>query len=220
VILVSTILDEVAGILLDGAEKTWTNDEKLGYLNEAMRATSLVKADFYVVETSMLLDPGVKQNLPGDAVTLIDVPRNSYDNTGTDSGRVITQVDKGLLDEANRFWPAGTRETTVQHFTEDPRNPRRFVVFPPNTGEGAVDVIYGATPPQIMYATEELPVLDAYQAPLIDYVLMRCYSKNSRRQDLTKAASYRQSWGQALGMRSQQQVSTTPKVASEPGTTT
>ena len=222
-ILATTVLDEVSGILLDVAHRTWSSDELLRYLNEAMRATALVKADFYVVETAMTLDPGPQQNLPGDAVALIDVPRNTYnpDASALDgsNGRVITQVDKTLLDESNRFWPAGTRERTVEHYTEDPRNPRRFVVFPPNDGTGVVDVIYGAVPPQIMYVTEELEVVDAYQPVLVDYTLARAYQKNSKRQDLTKSASYMQSWGQKLGLKSNTQIAVAPKVASEPGTT-
>ena len=145
----STILDSVSGTLLDTAERTWSADEKLGYLNEAMRATAAARpADFYVVENPLTLVAGVIQNLPVDGILLIDIPRNS------DGGRIITQVDKGLLDEANRFWPAGTQEAVVEHFTFDPRNPRRFVAYPPNDGTGVVDLVYGAVPPQIMYAAE------------------------------------------------------------------
>jgi hypothetical protein len=213
VILASTILDSASTTLLDTAHRTWTSDELLGYLNEALRATALVKADFYVVETPLALVAGVKQVLPGDAVALVDVPRNSS------GGEIITQVDKTLLDESNRFWPSGTAEATVEHYTEDPRNPRRFVVFPPNDGTGIVDVIYGAVPPQVMYAAEEMTVPDAYQSALTNFVLSKAYAKNSKRQDLSKSAASMQAWGQALGMKSQTQIAIAPRVASEPGTT-
>ncbi len=209
----ATILDEAAVLLLDTAHRTWSEDELLGYLNEAFRKTALVKAtDFYVVEFQLNLVAGVQQNLPGDATALIDVPRNT-------GGETITQVDKTLLDESNRFWPTGTPEATVEHYTADPRNPRRFTVFPPNDGTGIVDVIYGAVPPQIMYAAEELAVNDSFQSPLLDFVLARAYQKNSKRQDIARAAAYMQSWGQALGMETQTAIAAMPKVASEPGTT-
>ncbi len=220
-IVAATVLDEAASLLLDVAHRTWPADDLLGYLNEALRKTALVKpTEFYVVETSLALAAGVQQNLPGDAMVMIDVPRNTGDYSAGVGGRVITQVDKGLLDESNRFWPAGTVEQIVEHFTVDPRNPRRFVVFPPNDGSGAVDVIYGAAPPQVMYAAEEIDVPATYQAPLLDFVMARCYQKNSKRQDLTKAAAFMQSWGQALGLETQAMLASTPKVASEPGTTT
>lgn len=214
----STILDSVSGTLLDTAERTWTSDEKLGYLNEALRATALVKADFYVVETSVALVAGVKQSVPDDGVSLIDIPRNTF-NASAQPGRIITQVDKSLLDESNRFWPAGTAQMTIEHYTEDPRNPRKFIVFPPSDGTSVVDMVYGAIPPQVMYPAEEMDVNDIYQVPLTDFVLSKCYAKNSKRQDLTKSAAYMQSWAKSVGARSSAQIAVAPRVASEPGTT-
>lgn len=208
----STILDSAATTLLDVAHRTWSPDELLDYLNEAMRATAAARpTDFYVVENSVILAAGVIQNVPLDGITLIDIPRNT-------GGRVITQVDKGLLDESNRFWPAATQEPVVEHFTFDPRNPRRFVTFPPNDGTGVVDMVYGAFAPQVMYAAEELPVIDSYQSPLINFVLAKAYSKNSKRQDLMKTTAYMQMWGQALGLDAQSISAATSKVASSPGT--
>jgi hypothetical protein len=207
----ATILDSAATTLLDTSGRTWSADEKLGYLNEALRATAFVKPDMYVVQTPFTLAAGEQQVLPTDGVALIDIPRNT-------GGRVITQVDKGLLDEANRFWPAATQEVVVEHFTEDPRNPRRFVVYPPNDGTGVVDLIYGAVPPQVMYAAEEIDIPASYEAPMIQYVLSRCWAKNSKRQDLAKSADCKQQWGTLLGVKSQGQVAVAPKVAAQPGT--
>ena len=209
----ATVLDSAATTLLDVAHRTWPADELLDYLNEGMRATAVARpTDFYVVENAVTLAVGVIQNVPADGITLIDIPRNT-------GGRVITQVDKGLLDEADRFWPAATKETVVEHFTFDPRNPRRFVAFPPNDGTGIVDMVYGAFPPQVMYPEEDLPVIDSYQSPLINFVLAKAYSKNSKRQDLTKTTAYMQMWGQQLGLDAQSIAATESKVASSPGTT-
>lgn len=214
----STILDSVSRTLLDTAERTWTADEKLDYLNEAMRATAGARpADFYATETPVLLADGVIQTLPADGILLIDIPRNS--ETSPNPGRIVTQVDKGLLDEADRFWPRGTKQAEVEHFTFDPRNPRRFVCYPPNDGTGIVDLVYGAIPPQIMYPAEELPVPDNYQTPLEQFVLAKCYAKNSKRQDLSKSAAAMQAWGQTLGLDSNAIAAASTKVAAEPGTT-
>ncbi len=213
----STILDSVSRTLLDTAERTWGPDEKLDYLNEAMRATAAARpADFYVIETAVTLAAGVIQALPADGFLLIDVPRNSA--TGPNPGRVVTQVDKGLLDESDRFWPRGTQQAEVEHFTFDPRNPRRFVCFPPNDGTGVVDMVYGAVPPQIMYAAEEMQVPDIYQTPLEQFVIGKCYAKNSKRQDLAKSAAAMQAWGQALGLDSNAIGAASTKVAASPGT--
>ncbi len=220
-IFAATVLDSAATTLLDVAHRTWTADELLGYLNEAMRATAAARpTDFYVVEDSFPVAAGVIQNLPADAIVLIDIPRNSAGVPSgiTPSSRIITQVDKGLQDEADRFWPAGTPQTQVEHFTFDPRNPRRWACYPPNDGTGAVDLVYAAFPPQVMYAAEELPVPDSYEPPLINYVLAKAYAKNSKRQDLSTTSGFMAQWGQALGLDSQSIVAAATKVASSPGT--
>jgi hypothetical protein len=213
-ITAATILDRAAELLLDTAHRTWPEDELLSLLNEALSATALVKHDFYTVQDFVTLAAGVLQTIPDDGVALLDIVRNETD------GRVITQVDKSLLEEANRFWPAATQQAEVEHYTADPRNPLRFQVFPPNDGTGSVEMLYGATPPQVMYAAEEIPVPASYQAPLLDFVLARAYLKNSKRQDLAKAANFAQSWARYVGATSQAQLALSPKVASSPGVTT
>lgn len=211
-IAATTLIDSVSSTLLDTANRTWSRDELLGYLNEALRTTALVKPDLYVVEGPVALLPGEVQVVPGDGVALIDVPRNT-------GGRVITQVDKTLLDEASRFWPAGTQEAVVEHFTADPRDPLRYIVFPPNDGAGIVDLVYGAVPPEIMYEAEDVPVNDSYQTVLINFMLSKAYQKNSKRQDLAKSGAYMSQWGQLVGLDAQSQLAILPKVNSAPGTT-
>ena len=202
----AAIIDSATGSLLDRTGRTWSPADKLGYLNEALRTTAFVKPDMYVVQLEYTLAVGEKQALPADGVATIDVSRNT-------GGRVITEVDKDLLAEASRFWPAGTKEKVVEHFTTDPKNPRRFVVFPPNDGTGIVDLIYGATPPEVMYATEDIDIPAAYQTPLVNFVLSKCFSKNTKRQDLVKADAFMKQWAQLLGLKSTAQIAIAPRVS-------
>lgn len=213
-ILASTILDTVATSLLDGAQRTWTEDEKISYLNQALQATAAAKpADFYVVQLAWTLAAGEEQRIPDDGIVLIDVTRNAIG-----AQRIVTQVDKDLLAESARFWPAATRVPGVEHYTFDPRNPRRFTVFPPNDGAGQVELVYGAVPPQVNYSQEVIDVSPAYAPPLIQYVLSRCWAKNSKRMDTAKSAACMQAWGALLGLKSTANLAATPKVAAQPGT--
>jgi hypothetical protein len=211
-ITADTILDSAAGTLLDRSHRTWSADDLLAYLNEFLRATAFVKPDFYVVQTAFIPVAGEQQVLPSDGVALIDIPRNT-------GGRVITQVSKDLLDEASRFWPAATQETVIEHYTVDPRNPRRFVLFPPSDGTGSLDIIYGATVPEVRYTAEEIDIPATYESAAIAFILSKCYAKNTKRQDLSKSAAYMQQWGQLLGLKSQAQIAASPKVSAEPGVT-
>ncbi len=205
----SVILDSVSTTLLDTARRTWGFDELLGYLNEALRTTAFAKPDTYVVQDFVTLDAGLFQTLPDGGIALINITRNA-------GGRVVTQVEADLLEEANRFWPAATQQTQVEHYTSDPRNPRRYQVFPPNNGSGNIEVIYGAVPPEITMNTGEIPVPDSYQNALTNFTLSKCYAKNSKKQDLSKASYYMQQWGAMLGLKSQAQIAVAPHVSQSP----
>jgi hypothetical protein len=211
-ILVSDVLDPVAVTLLDRLHRTWTEPELIGYLNEALRATAFVKPDMYVVQDAFAPTAGVLQVLPTDSVALLDITRNLGGRN-----RVVTQVDEGLLEEANRFWPAATQQAEVEHFTADPRNSLRFRVFPPNDGTGSIEMLRGAYPPAIHYAAEDLPVPGSYQSAFTNFVLSRAYAKNSKRQDLSKASYYMQQWAALLGLKSQSQTAVAPHVSQSPG---
>jgi hypothetical protein len=210
-ILAATILDSVAGTLLDTAHRTWSADELLDYLNEALRTTAGARPDMYTVQDFVVLAGGPLQELPDDGIELIDITRNF-------TGRVVTQVDKGLLDEAERFWPRATQVPQVEHYTLDPRNPRRYKVFPPNDGFGSVEVLYSAIPPQVMYDSEEIAIPASYQTPLINFVLAKAYMKNAKRQDLAKSSGYLAQWGQGLGLSASAMTAVLPKVSATPGT--
>jgi len=211
-ITVETLLGSVSATLLDVARRTWDYPELVGYLNEALRATSFVKPDMYTVQDFVTLAAGIAQNLPEGGVALIDISDNEV------SGRAITQTDLGLLQEENRFWPAATQEVDAENYAADPRTPRRFYIFPPNDGTGSVRITYGAVPDTLTGSSgEEIPVPDSYQAALTNYVLSKCYGKNSKRQDFTKSSGYMQQWGALLGLKSQAQVAVAPKVAVSPG---
>jgi hypothetical protein len=103
-------------------------------------------------------------------------------------------------------------------YAADPRDPRRFAVTPPNDGTGSVQVLYGAVPTKVTgNSGEEIPVAPNYLAPLIEYVLGKCWGKNSKSQDLTKSNIHMQRWGTLVGLRAKSQVAVAPKVAVSEG---
>lgn len=210
--LASVVLNRAAQTLLDVSQRTWSSAEKIGYLNEALAATAAADNDFYVVTSSFAPAAGVEQALPADGVGLIDVPRNT-------GGRPVTQVDRSLLDEATRFGTPSP-SAAVEHFTFDSRSPRRFVIYPPNTGAGHIDIVYAAVPATVVTAGDTIAVNASYEPALVQYVLACCWAKNSKRQDLAKSSACLQQWGGLLGLDAKTIVKMTPKVAMQPGTTT
>lgn len=208
---VSDITTTARSTLLDAAAVAWSDADLVRYVNEALRATTTVKPDFYPKRQNIEMAAGSLQELPADGVSLIDVFENAY------SGTPVTLVDKELLDECNRFLTPADRERDVQHYTADPRDPRRFVVTPPNDGTGEVRATFGATHPEVSSTSDDLLIEDQYQPLLVDYVLHRAYAKNSKRQDLTKSGYHKQQWAQAVGLNSRAQAAIAPKVSVSEG---
>lgn len=208
--LASVIVNGVRLTLIDAAKTAWSDDELLRYLNEAERTTAFLKPDAYTKREFVTLAAGVKQSLPEGGIAILDAGENQA------SGRVATLVDRELLDHANRFWPAATQETDVQHWAADPRDPRRFDVTPPNNGSGSLEILYGAIPPAVGLS-DELTLPDSYQYARECFVLARAYAKNSKRQDLAKSASCMNEYRQALGIKSTAQVAVAPKVGGDAG---
>lgn len=208
-----TMLDSVSLTLLDTARNTWSRTELLGYLNEGLRATAHVKPDMYVVREALTLAAGIAQSLPAAGVALIDITYNT-----ASPKRAITQCDLALLQEENRFWPNATQQVEVENYAADPRDAKRFYVFPPNNGSGSVFVTYGAVPTALTGSSgEDLPVSDTYEYPLKCFMLAKAYMKNTQRRDDGKAAQMLNEWRLALGLKSQSQVAVAPKVAQSPG---
>jgi hypothetical protein len=217
VIAVSVVIDEARGILIDAAKITWSDATLIGFLNEFGRTTELVKHDFYTVREAIDLIAGTDQELFETQagltpVALLDVNRN------TASKQIVSQCDKALLDECNRFWPADSQVLDVENFAVNAKEPTRFYVTPPNNGYGQVQGVIGCVPPEVTDLTDDWPVSEQYQAAAVNFVLARAYAQNTKRQDLGKTDYYDKKWGQLVGLKSQTQIANTPKTADPPET--
>ncbi len=208
-LLASDIINGAGGVrstLLDAQKRSWSDDELVGYLNEFQRQTVFLKPDAHTTRAFIPLVAGTSQELPDDGVAVLEIGENEG------SGRVATQINAELMTHANRFWPAATYELDVQHWSHDPRDPRRFEVTPPNNGYGSVQCLYGAVPAQITL-NDPIAYPDSYEHAAKCFVLAKAYAKNAQRQDLGKAESYMAQYKQALGIKSQAQAAVAPRIA-------
>jgi hypothetical protein len=210
--LVSDYVDILRDRLFDPAPGAgWSNAELIAALNEAVRATCLIKADAYVLQAYITLVAGVTQELPSAGVALLDISENEV------SKRRITQVDRALLDEENRVWPAATQELDVQHFSADRLAPRRFYVTPPNNGAGSVKALYGALPAALESLDDTMLVQEVYQPALVSYAISRAYLKPSTRKDPAASAVAFNEWATMVGAKTKTQAETAPRVADAKG---
>jgi hypothetical protein len=204
-VTVASIVSSVRGTLIDASAVTFSDAVLVQYLNEGISETCFVKPEAYPLEQSLALATGIRQTLPAGATGLLDV-------VATGSGTMVTQVDKALLEAADPNWPSANPVAAIDHYCADPRLPLQWLCYPPAAVGATAVVRYGAVPAAVTLSGN-LPLPDAYQAPLIDYTLSRAYAMNSKKQDTTKEAYHKQQWGSALGLKTQSQVTNTPRIA-------
>lgn len=205
-ILASAIIDKAEIILQDTTNVRWTSDELLGWLNDAQREIALFKPDTSVKTTSVLLAAGTKQTLgsgsTGDAIMLLKVVRN-MGTTGTTAGNAIRVVSGEILDAQRPAWHTETSVATVQHVVYDPRNPKQFYVYPPNTGTGYVEVMYSATPAAVAAVSNVISVDDVFANAIMDYILYRAYSKDVEYAgNAERAVKHYTTFAASIGMNS------------------
>lgn len=216
--IAQSIVDSCRVILIDASANGWPDAELLGYVSDFQTNTCMLKPDAYTVRPYIPLVAGTKQELPDGSDPLL--PRgiavlDMGDNEA--SGMVCVLCERELLDAENRFWPASTRQVDAVNWAADARDPRRFDITPPNDGNGALECLYGAVPAALAALSDPLVLGDQYKLAAECFVLSRAYSKNTKRQDLSKSAAYWAQYLNILGIKATAQVAVAPKVAQQTG---
>lgn len=206
-VLVSTIIARVAKTLIDDNMVAWTEDELYDYFSAGQSAIVNAKPDAYTTQDFLSLVAGVVQTMPDDCVSLLAIYYNS-------NGVTINQVGLDLLNQAMRTWPVRTPSDEVDEYIMDLRNPRRFMVNPPNDGTGSVLALYSTEPPAVTPGSpsQALVLPDNYQNALWAFTLSLAYAKNTKRQDLVKSSGYMQMFNQMVGLRAAAQATQAPKL--------
>lgn len=209
-IAVQDEIDKLRADLVDPDAVAWTDADLLECLNEAVRATCQVRTNAYPITEYIPLVAGTRQSIPAGGLAIFDVFENEV------SKRRVTLVDLGLLDETYRFWPAGTTAVDVIHYCTDPRDPKEWRCYPPNSGAGSVYATYGAVPDP-MTQSDAIPLSDEYEPALFARAMAAAYRRNTLRQDLGKTQGYMQQWATLVGLQAQSVIATAPRAGKEGG---
>ena len=217
-----SIVNKAKIIVQDNTGVRYPDSEFLGWCNQAQRDVVAVKPDAYVKNVPVQLVAGTKQSLPADGTVLVDVKRNMGAD-GTTAGKTIRMVPQGVLDALNPDWHTTAASATGLHYVFDKRDPKHYYVYPPQpaTGMGYVEIIHSATPTDCTLAefdgvsTGEVDSVialdDAYESPLLDLMLYRAYSKDSKYAgNAGRAAAHRAAALEALGVKEAAETATEP----------
>lgn len=222
-------LDRARRIIQDEQSVRWPLDELRLWLNDALREIALYKPTAFSSSFIFVLQAGTYQVIPSTYASVIRIPRNLkvVEDSPRLGGAAIRTVDGDLLTAQNRNWH-DTQKTapnkTVRNVVYDASDPLAFWVYPPNDGNGIVEIIASKVPVGIDAPTSpdsldsydiNIDVQDIYGNAIVDYVLYRSYAKDSQfAGSMNRATAYYQAFMNALGVNIQNAAALNPNAMS------
>lgn len=218
-ITAQSLIDKVRLILQETTPggMRWKDPEMLGWVNDAQREVVLLKPSAGSKNTNVQLNQGTLQTIPSDGVMLLNVLRNmdAALNDGSDGpGRVVRITDREILDAENPSWHFDAPDLEVLHYIFDEDDPTHFMVYPPQPAiPGFVNILYSASPTPLTALTENINIPDIYANQVVDYVLYRCYTKDSSYAgNAQRAMNHYQLFRESLGAKSEIDLASTPNM--------
>ena len=184
----ANLISRIQDSLQDTTGVRWTEAELLRYINDAQREVVNLKPAAAADHSNVQLATGTEQVIPDVAMSLIKVVRNMSATGGSATGKkAIRLVDEDILNSIEPDWhdPTVTGDaahgSVIKHYMFDPDDPRRFYVYPGvKSGLNAyVELITSRSPTDLSATSSTIYIDDIYGNALVDYVLFRCYMKDS-----------------------------------------
>jgi hypothetical protein len=184
----ANLISRIQDSLQDTTGVRWTEAELLRYINDAQREVVNFKPQASADHSNVQLATGTEQSIPDVALSLIKVVRNMSATGGSATGKKsIRLVDEDILNSIEPDWhdPTVTGDaahgSVIKHYVFDPDDPRKFYVYPGvKDGENAyVELITSRSPTDLSVTSSTIYIDDIYGNALVDYVLFRCYMKDS-----------------------------------------
>jgi hypothetical protein len=184
----ANLISRIQDSLQDTTGVRWTEAELLRYINDAQREVVNLKPAAAADHSNVQLVTGTEQSIPDVAMSLIKVVRNMSATGSSATGKkAIRLVDEDILNSIEPDWhdPTVTGDaahgSVVKHYIFDPEDPRRFYVYPGvKSGSNAyVELVTARNPTDLSATSSTIYIDDVYGNALVDYVLYRCYLKDS-----------------------------------------
>lgn len=190
------LLAHLGTLLNDPDGDIWDSDLKVTSVNEALKLIVSLRPDAMAITEALVLAQTAKQSIPSGGLRFLDIPMNT-------GGLPVRKVSREELNESVPDWSI-TGDNTIEYYMFDEENPKTFWVYPvPNAANVSVDIIYSTLPATFLSGSESIGIDDIYLVPVVDYVLSRCFGMMTKGADFGKAASHKNSFFTALGVKTQ-----------------
>jgi len=209
-ITAKSIIDKASVQLLDTSNVRWTRSELLGWVNDGQRQIIIITPSATNKVAVKKLDAGTRQSIPSDGWTLLEVIRY-MGTTGTKAGRAIRVTSRELIDSFNPNWHDDYPTVMPKHYVFDQQDQTIFYVYPPNNGNGYVQLNYAPIPVDLATEDDAIVISDMFETALLDYVLYRANSKDAEyAPGLQLASGYLQTFMASMGIKSEAEIKNSP----------
>lgn len=206
ILRVRQVINDLVGAFLPDAIR-WLDAELLQWITDGQREIVKIKPEAYPVTAVFEVTEAPRQRLnPATAYRLIRVEANvkyiGEEETPT-YGDALRIVERDVLDSFSPNWArfsASPDDNYYRAYCMDANDPLAFWLLPlPHEGLD-VWVTYVGIPATISAAATNITLADTYVATIVDYVVYRALSKESREGNREVAERYLRSFYAALGV--------------------
>ena len=171
-----------ASVALQDDGTRWPAAELVRYLNDGQRQLAALRPAEVAATTTFTPVAGGRQELPVDAMTLLEVRCNSEGRKAA-----LTQVDRHMLEAVEPHWASLTPTVSPAHYMYSPLEPRVFYLYRPVSVDARIELTYARYPADVATpagttaadVTGETAVEAKWGNALRDYVLYRAYAKDA-----------------------------------------
>lgn len=218
---VSTIINDIAKELGDPSMVTWNRPTLIGLLNQAVKQVVLVRPDANSITENLNLVLGTLQDLPADALRLLDVVRNMGAD-GLTPGRAIKIVDSDTLVAFDPDWHTNTPVAVITSYVYDESSPGSLYVNPPSDGTTKVEIKVSKIPAEQDVGMDDtafnddatvVGLKDIYYNPLMEWILYKAFSfEKASASSVSTANTHMSSFYGSLGVKVQSDMMNSPEV--------
>lgn len=181
----STIIATARHLMLDtGTTPRQSNDELVGYVNEALREVCTLRPDLFSSVGDMTCIAGQCEQAITflDAVSLLDV-------LCVHAGQAVTPFDRQTMDQFRPGWRTDAAGP-AQNWAPLNGDPLAFFIYPKAPADQVLDVRYVRNPATYALGDVIVDLPDSYAPALADYVVYRAESKDDEHVLSQRAASH------------------------------
>jgi hypothetical protein len=103
------------------------------------------------VSRSVQQDSGVKQIIPSDAISLINIECNMGTTPGTTRGEPVTEVLQETMKTVYSTYYSDTASATTEHFMRIPQSDNEYEIYPQSDGTGFLLMHLVIVPTDVVY---------------------------------------------------------------------